>query len=61
MKDHFEDDLDPALLDAARRARKQGRIDDAALEDFYRRVQGFLSDEQARRLRALVDKLKAGQ
>ena len=34
MKRYF-DDLDPALAAAAERARAEGKLNDAALEDFF--------------------------
>lgn len=60
MKRYY-DDLDPALVSAAERARAEGKLDDAALEDFFTRVRPFLDDLQAARLRAMIDKLKTGE
>ncbi len=60
MKRYF-DDLDPALAAAAERARAEGKLNDAALEDFFARVRPFLDEVQIQRLRAMIDKLKTGE
>lgn len=61
MKKYFDDDLDPALRAAAERARAEGKLDDSALEDFYKRARPFLDETQAEKLRSMIDKLKTGE
>ena len=54
-----EEELTARLMDVARRMKAQGTFDAQSLENLYNNAYPMLNDEQRRRMRSIIDMLKA--